>query len=286
LFRSQALSRASGRHHRRAASRLTFGAAAAAVVTVAGVSAGVAFAATGGPPAPPGGAPAGPGGSHAGLPEAGSSPVAAASGRATRDRAAGQPAGSAAGARSPAAVSKTGRGSVPAAQHTGQAHAATHPGGPQRQRAPAGRKPAHDYEFYDSVEPGSIPAGAEVATYLNVPASAVAGRKHVLWIDIFGSDPKAEVIDVEPGCASPSAVPGWVRSRLTDVPGSLAIVYTTIGEWSSVQQDVSTLPAAMRARIRWWIADPTGYPHIVPGSQATQWDWGSSYDISTALPSF
>ncbi len=38
----------------------------------------------------------------------------------------------------------------------------------------------------------------------------------------------------------------------------------------------------MQARIRWWIANPTGYPHLVPGSDATQWYWGSSVDISTA----
>jgi hypothetical protein len=42
----------------------------------------------------------------------------------------------------------------------------------------------------------------------------------------------------------------------------------------------------MRARIRWWIADPTGTPHIVPGSNATQWYWGTGYDESTALPGF
>jgi hypothetical protein len=40
----------------------------------------------------------------------------------------------------------------------------------------------------------------------------------------------------------------------------------------------------MRSRIRWWVADPTGVPHIVPGSSATQWYWGSSYDESMAAP--
>ena len=46
------------------------------------------------------------------------------------------------------------------------------------------------------------------------------------------------------------------------------------------------LPHQMQSRIRWWIADPTGVPHIVPGSSATQWYWGSSYDITTAAPRF
>jgi len=53
-----------------------------------------------------------------------------------------------------------------------------------------------------------------------------------------------------------------------------------------VQQAVASLPQSLRSHIRWWIADPTGYPHIVPGSDATQWYWGPNYDISTALPGF
>jgi hypothetical protein len=42
----------------------------------------------------------------------------------------------------------------------------------------------------------------------------------------------------------------------------------------------------MRSHVRYWIADPTGQPHIVPGSDATQWYWGSNVDISTATPRF
>lgn len=113
----------------------------------------------------------------------------------------------------------------------------------------------------------------------------MAGRQ-VLWIDINGSDPAAQVIDVEPGCASPSVAGSWVYRRLSAQPTGLAIVYTTISEWGQVQAAVAALPSWMQLRVRWWIADPTGYPHIVPGSQATQWYWGSVYDISTAEPGF
>ena len=108
----------------------------------------------------------------------------------------------------------------------------------------------------------------------------------MLWIDTLGTDPAAQIIDVEPGCASPSQVPGWVSSRLNSHKGQVAIVYTTLSEWSQVQADVAALPSWMRNRIRWWIADPTGVPHMVPGANATQWDWGSSYDISEAEPDF
>jgi hypothetical protein len=120
-----------------------------------------------------------------------------------------------------------------------------------------------------------------------VPASAVAGRTKVLWIDTLATDPAGSgALDVEPGCASPSQVPGWVSSRLKSHPGQVAIVYMSLSEWPQVQADVASLPAWMRSRIRWWVADPTGVPHIVPGSQATQWYWGSTYDESMAAPNF
>jgi hypothetical protein len=102
----------------------------------------------------------------------------------------------------------------------------------------------------------------------------------------LGSDPAAAALDVEPGAAAPSDVPGWVRQRLSAQPKALAILYGSISEWPTLQAAVATLPASMRSRIRWWIADPTGYPHIVPGSDATQWYWGSGYDISTATSRF
>jgi hypothetical protein len=59
-----------------------------------------------------------------------------------------------------------------------------------------------------------------------------------------------------------------------------------ISEWAAVKAAVAGLPKNMQSRIRWWIADPNGVAHIVPGSDATQWYWGSSYDISTATPRF
>jgi len=114
----------------------------------------------------------------------------------------------------------------------------------------------------------------------------VAGRKHVLWIDVTGGDPAADVLDVEPGCATPAIAASWVSRKLTANPKSLARIYTMLSEWPAVQSAVASLPSGMRANIRWWIANPTGSPHLVPGSDATQWSWGSSYDISTATPRF
>ena len=46
-----------------------------------------------------------------------------------------------------------------------------------------------------------------------------------------------------------------------------------------VSKDVET-------NVKYWIADPTGTPHILPGASATQWFWGPSYDISSAHQDF
>lgn len=155
-------------------------------------------------------------------------------------------------------------------------------------RAPARR--TGTYLIYDSVIPGAIPPHHLIATYATgghpTSPAEVAGRGPVLWIDVDGSDPAASALDIEPGTVSPSVAPVWVRQKLTADPKALAKLYTSISEWPAVQAAVATLPSWMRSRIRWWIADPTGYPHMVPGSDATQWYWGSGYDISTATSRF
>ncbi len=148
------------------------------------------------------------------------------------------------------------------------------------------RGPVKPYLIYDSVLPGALPANHVAAVYATgpyaVPATAVQGRGQVLWIDVRGTDPAADVLDIEPGCASPATAAAWVTARLRQYPQSIAVLYTSIAEWALVKGEVAGLPGWMQARIRWWIANPTGYPHLVPGSDATQWYWGSSVDISTA----
>jgi hypothetical protein len=151
-------------------------------------------------------------------------------------------------------------------------------------------KPAAPYVFYDSVLPTAIPANGMVATYATGPYAAspsqVAGRGTVMWIDVYGTDYEASALDVEPTDATPTDAANWAFHRLSAHPNAVARLYTSISEWPTVQAAVATLPAWMRAHIRWWIADPTGSPHIVPGSDATQWSWGQSYDMSSATPRF
>lgn len=154
---------------------------------------------------------------------------------------------------------------------------------------PAAAKPAASYLIYDSVLPTAIPANNMVATYATGPYAAspsqVAGRQ-VMWIDVYGTDYEASALDVEPSDATPDQAASWAYHRLSLHPHALAHIYTNISEWPQVQAACARLPAWMRSHIRWWIADPTGVAHIVPGSDATQWYWGSSYDISTATPRF
>jgi hypothetical protein len=157
-------------------------------------------------------------------------------------------------------------------------------------RAPVHVAPPQPYLIYDSVTPTAIPHGPQVATYANgayaASASEVAGRGHVLWIDTNGSDPNANALDVEPGDATPAGAAAWVQAKLNASHNSVAIVYTMISDWQAVRDNVAQLPQWMQSHVRYWIADPTGYPHVLPGANATQWYWGNSYDITTANPGF
>jgi hypothetical protein len=144
--------------------------------------------------------------------------------------------------------------------------------------------------FYDSVEPGYIPTGAAVATYADGPyaqsAASLAGRGTIMWIDVSGGDPNADALDIEPTDATPAVAAAWVDTKLTQDPSSYPILYTSYSEWSEVKADVAQLPSWMASHVKYWIADPTGYAHILPGASATQWYWGATYDISSAVPGF
>lgn len=156
--------------------------------------------------------------------------------------------------------------------------------------APAAAPAPTPYLIYDSVTPQLIPAGQNVATYATggyaVPASQVAGRGNVLWIDTQGTDTGAQALDVEPGDATPSVAASWAYHKLSQTQDAVARIYTMISEWPAVKAAIATLPQQMQSRVHYWIADPTGYAHVVPGSDATQWYWGKNWDISTALPGF
>jgi hypothetical protein len=192
-----------------------------------------------------------------------------------------------------ATAAPSAKASEPAAAPTQPAAAPSHPAAVPVQPTPPPQPapPPQPYQIYDSVTPSSLPSSSQaVAVYANghyaASPSQVGKRGLVLWIDTNGSNPHADVLDVEPGDATPTQAATWVQQKLSASPNSTAIIYTMRSDWGAVQQAVSQLPSWMPSHTKYWIADPTGVPHVVPGSQATQWYWGQNYDISTAMPGF
>lgn len=147
--------------------------------------------------------------------------------------------------------------------------------------------------MYDSVDPGKIPATAEkVALYRNglyAADPATWGDKwpRVYWIDVLGNDPvNASILDVETGDAHPYQVSSWCDERLADHPDWLCRIYCNLSTWPAVKSQVATMPQNQRRQVRYWIANPTGQRHYVPGSAATQYEWAENWDLSAVRPSW
>jgi hypothetical protein len=203
--------------------------------------------------------------------------------------AAAKPAKPAAAVKPAAAAKPAAAKAAAKAAHATLARSAAKPPA-SRHKAAQPTGPNKPYVMYDSVTPGSLPANQPAAVYADgayaASSSQMAGHHSVLWIDTNGSDPNANALDVEPGDATPASAAQWVQAHLSKQPHSVAIIYTMRSDWSAVQDAVGGLPSWEQSHVRYWIADPTGVAHVVPGSSATQWYWGSSYDISTANPNF
>jgi hypothetical protein len=186
------------------------------------------------------------------------------------------------------AVAKTAKAAP--AKHTEKSAPAKHEAKRTAKKAAPKARPAGPYHIWDSVTPSSLPAGHDAAVYANgayaASASQVGNHKSLLWIDTNGTNPAANVLDVEPGDATPAAAAAWAQQRLVHHPHCVAIIYTMLSSWEAVKDHVAHLPKAQQDNVRYWIADPTGVDHIVPGASATQWYWGTNVDISTATPSF
>jgi hypothetical protein len=200
------------------------------------------------------------------------------------------PAPAQTGVAQPAPAQSQPTAAQPAAAPAGQPAAAQQTQQQQEQEHPVTQPASGPYQIYDSTTPSSIPAGQQAAVYADgtyaASPSQMAGHPNTLWIDTNGSDPHANALDVEPGDATPQQAGQWVAQKLTDTPNQVAIVYTFRSDWPAAQAAIGQLPQWMQSHVRWWIADPTGVPHMVPGASATQWYWGPNYDVSTANPGF
>ena len=147
--------------------------------------------------------------------------------------------------------------------------------------------------MYDSTDPAEIPPGAQVAAlYRNGRFAATPAQARrfpvVLWIDVLGTAPEScSILDIETGDATPDTVLSWVPARLGSHTGAHCRLYCNLSTWPAVRQAVASITgitADERASIMYWIANPTGTPHLVPGSDATQYLFGLGFDESAFLP--
>lgn len=132
--------------------------------------------------------------------------------------------------------------------------------------------------IWDAVEVEAIPASATtVIAYIdggyNTLAACRARFPHaaILTATVTGRS-RATFCDVEYGDATPAIAAQGVRDGL----------YSTV--YSSLFTKPELDKALKGLRWDWFAANPTGVPHLVPGSVATQYAWphqtGGNYDIS------
>lgn len=142
--------------------------------------------------------------------------------------------------------------------------------------------------MYDAVSPSAIPTSAQiVAGYLPPSRYAWSAQDWARFpnavhvkIAIFASTNDGHVLDVEPGCASPSEAPGWVVKRRA--AGVDPTVYCNLSTWPTVQ---AAFKAAGVTQPHYWIAH-YGTGAVIPaGAVAVQYadppgGSGGNYDIS------
>lgn len=140
--------------------------------------------------------------------------------------------------------------------------------------------PTHPYYVYDSANPESIPADAYgVAGYIDGPYTWTYADWHRFYrakmfitIDILGGNVHADAEDVEDYGVPLRDLRRWARARLR--MGFIPIIYCSVGMHVKVEYTMRGI------RYDWWAAQPDGSPHILSGSDATQYVWGNNWDES------
>lgn len=133
--------------------------------------------------------------------------------------------------------------------------------------------------MYDSVNPHDIlvhdPSPDMVAGYINgsfewAPAEWDLFPNSVHVTIATSASFTADVLDVEPRCATPAEVPDWITQRR--IFGNVPIVYTNRDWWDDVQRACA---ARNVAQPLYWIATASGTPVIPGGAIGAQYrlDW-------------
>jgi hypothetical protein len=148
-------------------------------------------------------------------------------------------------------------------------------------------------EMRDSVTVSAIPAGTRAVagytagawpTYLGLVRAFPRAYHVSIAIQVFYH---AKCLDVEPGDAVPSQVPGWVRIEI-----SLHVkpcVYSNASTWGQIRYFLARAGIPRSAYLA-WLAYWTFRPGLVAGYDAVQWTshgpHGENYDESTVTLAF
>lgn len=136
---------------------------------------------------------------------------------------------------------------------------------------------------YDAITPSNIRADAQVVCgYVDGryawTASDWARFPHASKgrIAVFASTNDGNILDVEPGNATPAQAPGWVQRRRA--AGIDPTVYCSLSDWPAVKAAFDTDKVAQP---HYWIAAyPGNGANLYPGSVAHQYESLSTVDIS------
>jgi hypothetical protein len=154
--------------------------------------------------------------------------------------------------------------------------------------------------MYDSISLSALPANpfAQAGytsgywpTYL--PMRQAWPKAHTISVAISASH-HADCLDVEPGDASPSEVPGWIAAVRAD-PGMPAgvrarpCIYSSLYPWETQIDPILAAHHIALSSIFRWDADFTYTDHLDAGFDATQWTdkcLGRNLDCSRVTLSF
>jgi hypothetical protein len=119
----------------------------------------------------------------------------------------------------------------------------------------------------DSTTIGDIPiAGTSiVAVYSNgkyavnpISVTARFGKTPVVWIDVLGTNPHADVLDVETGDATPATAVAWVKAKLALPHTYPPVIYCNRGNITAVFNALTGAGYKAGVHFRTWIATLDG----------------------------
>ena len=149
------------------------------------------------------------------------------------------------------------------------------------------------FTMYDAIHWQAIPADAEaVAGYVDGALSQwppeawqrFTAARVVLHISTWGPRNLGDCLDIETGDSTPEEARPWALNAMARGVVRPKL-YMGLWDLAKVKALCADLPCL------YWVANPTGTPHIPDGADACQWGWnqtvtGGDYDLSLCQPWF